>query len=378
MDFSELTKYLSNLDHNLIPDCEIAVFKDHKCLYKNSFSSPDYNPEESKKDAYFLFSATKVITATAAMRLVEEDKMKLDDPVFKYLPEFTELYVENGDKKIPAKNTLTIRHLLSMQGGFTYNLGHECIQKVVKESNNNASTREVVASMAQMTLTFEPGENFLYSLCHDILAAVIEVVTGKKFSKYLNEIIFAPLGMRDTTFNPSEDMLLRMKQQYRVDPITFTSFPQKAICVYRLSENYESGGAGLISTVNDYAKFVDALACGESKDGYRLLKPETVEIMRTNQLNETGIKTFRTNSPHCQGYGYALGVRTMLYPKLDNSFSPVGEFGWDGAAGSYCLIDTENHLSIFYAQHVLGCGYVYNNVHKAIRNLVYKALELNE
>lgn len=375
MDFTELTEYLSRIDHNLIPDCEIAVYKDHECIYKNSFTKPDYNPDEAKKDTYFLFSATKVITCTSAMRLVEEGKLGLDDPVSKYLPEFANLYVKSGNNdKVPAKNTLTVRHLFSMQGGFNYNFRYESIQKVISESNNQASTREIVAAIAQMPLEFEPGTNFHYSLCHDILAAVVEVAAGKKFSKYLNEVIFEPLGMKDTTFVLTDDIRSRMKQQYSVDPVTFTAVPKEATCAYCLSENYESGGAGLISTLEDYVKFIDAMACGESKDGYRILKPETIELMKTNQLGEKSLKTFRANT-HNKGYGYGLGVRTMMDQNIENSQSPFGEFGWDGAAGAYCLIDTENHLSIFYAQHVLGCSYAYSTVHKAIRNLVYKALE---
>ena len=124
----------------------------------------------------------------------------------------------------------------------------------------------------------------------------------------------------------------------------------------------------------NYAKFADALASGESKVGYRLLKPETVTLMKSNQLCEIGLNNFRTNTNN-KGYGYGMGVRTLMDRKIENTISPIGEFGWDGAAGAYCLIDTDNRLSIFYAQHVNGCSYVYSHVHKAIRNLVYKALE---
>lgn len=374
MNFTELTNYLSKIDTNLIPDCEIAVYKNHECLYKNSFSRPDYPKEEAKKDLYYLFSASKVITCTAALRLVEENKIGIDDPVSKYLPEFAELYVLKGDKKVPAKNTLLIRHLFSMQGGFTYDLGYEGIRRVREESNNKASTREIVAAIAKMPLAFEPGEDYRYSLCHDILAAVVEVASGKKFSEYLNEIIFAPLEMKDFTFYPTDDVMSRFKQQYSVDPKTFTALPVEPNCPYRLSENYESGGAGMIGSLNDYAKFTDALASGESKDGYRLLRPETVALMKSNQLCEIGLNNFRTNN-HNKGYGYGMGVRTLMDQKIENTLSPIGEFGWDGAAGAYCLIDTDNKLSIFYAQHVNGCSYVYSHVHKAIRNLVYKALE---
>ena len=374
MNFTELTNYLSKIDTNLIPDCEIAVYKNHECLYKNSFSRPDYPKEEAKKDLYYLFSCSKVITCTAALRLVEENKIGIDDPVSKYLPEFAELYVLKGDKKVPAKNTLLIRHLFSMQGGFTYDLGYESIRRVKEESHNKASTREIVSAISKMPLAFEPGEDYRYSLCHDILAAVVEVASGKKFSEYLNEIIFAPLGMKDFTFYPTDDVMSRFKQQYSVDPKTFTALPVEPNCVFSLSENYESGGAGMIGSLNDYAKFADALASGESKDGYRVLKPETVALMKSNQLGEVGLNNFRTNTNN-KGYGYGMGVRTLMDQKIENTLSPIGEFGWDGAAGAYCLIDTDNKLSIFYAQHVNGCSYVYSHVHKAIRNLVYKAFE---
>lgn len=105
MDFSNLTKYLENLDTNLIPDCEIAVYKDHECLYKNSFCKENYDPNEAGKDTYFLFSCTKVITVVSALRLVEEGKMGLDDPVSKYLPEFAKLYVKKGNETFQAKKS---------------------------------------------------------------------------------------------------------------------------------------------------------------------------------------------------------------------------------------------------------------------------------
>ena len=374
MNFNGLTEFLKNVDHNLIHDCEIVVFKEHKCIYKNRFTADDVDPSEDKKDMYYLFSATKVITATATMRLVEEGKIGLDDPVKKYLPEFAELYVLKGGEKVKAKNVLTVRHLLSMQGGFNYNLGHEEIVKIKEQSGNMASTREVVSAIAKMPLVFEPGENYLYSLCHDVLAAIIEVVTGKSYYEYLKEIIFIPLEMNDMTFTPTPEVLARMKQQYMVDLKTNTSLPQAPTCNFRLTENYQSGGAGLIGTLNDYIKFADTLASGESANGYRLLKPETIELMKTNQLTGASFDSFKRIVKR-SGYSYALGVRTLINQNLAHSLSPIGEFGWDGAAGAYCMIDTENKLSCYFAQHLLGCEYTFTNVHPAIRNHIYKALE---
>lgn len=374
MNFEGLTEYLKHIDHNLIPDCEVVVFKEHKCIYKNRFSKEGIDPNESKKDMYYLFSATKVITATATMRLVEEGKLGLDDPVKNYLPEFKDLYLIKNGEKVPAKNTLTVRHLLSMQGGFNYNIGHEEIKKIKEQSGNLASTREVAKAIAKMPLVFEPGEDYLYSICHDVLAAIIEVVTNKSFYEYLKEIIFIPLEMNDMTFTPTPEVLSRMKQQYMVDLETLTSVPQAPICNFRLTENYQSGGAGLIGTLDDYIKFADTLASGESPNGYRLLKPETIELMRTNQLSGNSFDSFKKVVKRA-GYSYALGVRTLINQNLAHSLSPIGEFGWDGAAGAYCLIDIENKLSCYFATHILGCEYTFTNVHPAIRNHIYKALE---
>lgn len=377
MDFSRLTKYLEQLDHNMIPDCRLVVYKDHECLYDRCFAREDVDSSESKKDMYYLFSASKVITCTAALRLMDEGKINIDDNVSKYLPEFAELYIQKDGVKTLAKTPLTIRHLFSMQGGLTYDLGNIEIKKIINATNNQATTREMMRGIAKMPLLFEPGENYNYSLCHDVLAAVVEVASGKKFSEYLREVIFDPLGMKDITMRCTENVAARLKQQYGIDQYTFTALKQQAVCPYILTEQYESGGAGMISTVEDYIKFADAMACGATKDGYRILKPETLELMHTNQLNERSLKTYRAGNRK-EGCGYAFGVRTMMEPDADWSYSPIGEFGWDGAAGAYCVIDTENHLSIYLAQHVLGGAYTapyISSVHHSIRNFVYEAIK---
>ncbi len=375
MNFSGLINYLEQRDKNLIPECRVVVYKDHECLLDQSFASNDVAESEKNKDMYYLFSASKVITCTSALRLVQDGKLGIDDPVSKYLPEFAELYIIKDGKRVPAKNTLTVRHLFSMQGGLTYNLGHEEIQKIKDATDNKATTREIMRGIAKMPLSFEPGEKYQYSLCHDVLAAVVEVASGKQFSDYLHEIIFDPLGMKDITLRPTEKVLARMKQQYVADGYSLKAVPKAAECPYILSERYESGGAGMISTLEDYAIFVDAMACGTSKDGYRILKPESIRLMQTNQLGEQSLKTYLVSGYRKAGYGYGCGVRTMMDPKAALSKGPVGEFGWDGAAGAYCLIDPENHISLYFAMHVLNCAYAYQNVHHSIRNFVYEAIK---
>ena len=141
---------------------------------------------------------------------------------------------------------------------------------------------------------------------------------------------------------------------------------------YRLTPNYDSGGAGLACTVDDYSLLLDALANGGvAFNGYQLLSQESIDEMRKPQLCEKAQADFARSGK--VGYGYGLGVRTLI--DHSKSKSPIGEFGWDGAAGAYALVDSENHLSIFYAQEVLGMMKAYNEIHPTLRDLVYEAIK---
>ena len=370
MDFSRLINYLEQRDKNLIPDCRVVVYKDHECLLDRSFACSDVTESEKNKDMYYLFSASKVITCTSALRLVEDGKLGIDDPVSKYLPEFAELYIIKDVKKVPAKNTLTVRHLFSMQGGLTYNLGHEEIQKIKDATDNKATTREIMRGIAKMPLSFEPGTNYQYSLCHDVLAAVIERISGLSFAESMRKEIFDPLGMENTSFAADD----RMAPQYALNWDTREIHPHTLTCDYRLAPGYFSGGAGIVSTLDDLSVFLDALACGKSADGYRLLKDETIRQMQREQLSSIA-KDPSFGCSSGPGYGYGLGVRTLV----DNSQgqkSPLGEFGWDGAAGCYALCDPKNGLSIAFTTQVLGWVGVPGMSHAPIRDGVYEALSL--
>ncbi len=380
MDFTKLKDYMDNLDKNLIPSSRIIVKKGNETLFQHFSAREDIFDSERDKELYYLFSLSKVITCTGAMMLVEKGLMNLDDPVYKYLPEFKDLYV-GGDWGIchnpidkntmpKAKNTMLIRHLFIMGAGYGYDLGHPELLKVKEATNNQATTREIANAISKMPLLMEPGSSFRYGLSHDVLAAVCEVVTGKTFFEYLKEAIFTPLGMNDTFFLPDEEQLKRMHNQYtknvETGVLTKNEVPK---CVFALSEKHQSGGAGIVSSLKDYSAFASCLATGVSKDGYRLLKDETVELMRTPQLTAEGQDYF-TNI-HKPGYSYGLGVWTHLDSQFSKSLSPKKEFGWDGAAGSLAVIDPENQLSIVYMQHVLNGGKDTKQVHLELKNIVY-------
>jgi CubicO group peptidase (beta-lactamase class C family) len=197
------------------------------------------------------------------------------------------------------------------------------------------------------------------------------VWSGQKFGEYLKENIFIPLNMTNTFFGlpKDEERLSRFAALYSYDKEGKVE-RSNLRCGYNLSEEYESGGAGLSSCPEDYATFLDALACGGvGKNGQRILSSDTVKLMSTNHLNKQQLEDF---SKLRIGYGYGLGVRTHMDPSISGSLSPVGEFGWDGAAGAFAMVDTENKISLTYFQHVHGWNVKIQN---EMRNALYSCIK---
>lgn len=352
MNFEKLDAYLDSLRERSIPSCDFMLTLDGKCVYRHlsGFRDAEGRIPLDGREAYWVYSMTKPLTCACALRLIQDGALKLEDAVCEYLPEFS---------KYP---TMTIEHLMSMRAGLDYNLEPEKLA-----ARTDPSTRGVVASISQRPLSFEPGTDFQYSLCHDVLAAVIEVVSGMKFSKYMAKVIFEPLGMAHSGFHLTEYQKENMCAQYEMD-----AAQQNARLIgnmkndYAFSDEYESGGAGLITTVEDYMRFSAAMAQG----GKGVISMDTIELWRGRRITGKADATWRLFNRI--GYGYGLGVRVMV----DNSRakSPLGEFGWDGAAGAYTLIDTQNRLAIVYAQHVRNCGFVYSDIHPTLRDMTYEAV----
>jgi CubicO group peptidase (beta-lactamase class C family) len=273
--------------------------------------------------------------------------------------------------RVPAKNKILIHNLLSMTAGLSYDVFSEVIEEKKRETGNKAGTREMVAAIARMPLIFDPGTHYSYALGHDVLAAVVEVVSGMTFGQYLKENIFDPLGITDMYFHVPESEKYRVSSQYMRDIKTGVIAPHSGMS-FRLSDAYESGGAGLICTVDAYSMVLDALANdGVGATGTRLLKPESIRTVSKNWLTDQQLEDFKKSGKI--GYGYGLGVRTLIDGA--SSKSPEGEFGWDGAAGAYALIDPINHISIFYAHEILGMITAYSEIHPTLRDLVYEAVK---
>lgn len=365
MDFSEVKRLMDEAvaEHD-VPCSDIAISYNGELVYRYmNGASDDLKSVPLKGDElYFLYSATKPITCTAALQLYEQGKIKLEDKVSDYIPEFGDMWVKTADGVKKARKPITLKNLFSMTSGLNYNLLNNSIQEQ-KRVKPDSSTLEMVRAMAGEPLEFEPGEHFLYSLSHDVLAAVVELVSGMSFGEYLKKNIFDVCGMERTGFTLNDDIRSKMCSQYMWDAENKRGNLIEKVNPFILTPAYQSGGAGLISCVDDYIKFVTEMA-----NGNRLLKAETIDLMRANQLGEQAYQDFQSSK---KGYTYGLGVRTDAFGR----YAAKGEFGWDGAAGAYVMIDPDNHIGIFYATHIRTYGvYLYNKLHPAIRDAVYQTL----
>lgn len=385
MNFDKMTQFLDSIPNLGVPGVDCIVMQGHDVIYRHQqgFSDREAQIPMNGKESFFIYSNTKVLTCTAVLQLLEKGIIVLNDPIHEYLPEFKDMQVlqhlGNGEVCLtparetirPARGPITFAHLLSMTAGLDYSLTSPAILDVLQKTDGRAPTREIVRAIASQPLHFDPGTHWHYSLCHDVLGAIIEVISGKTLGQYFQENILDPLEMTHTGFRHSHDLPENMMAQYCWDHKTNTVSRIPLENEYILGSEYESGGAGLVSTVEDYAKFISALANGGcSPRGGRILSPATISLMRTNQL--TGQAQADFNWPWFGGYGYGLGVRTMMDRAKGGALSPIGEFGWGGAAGTYALIDPENHISMFYAQHMRESLEWY--IHPRLRNVLYGCL----
>jgi len=369
MNFDKLERYIESLYTDKgIGMSDLIVMKDNAVIFRKfaGYKRPEKKVPMTGKEWYYIYSCTKMVSCVATMQLIEKGIIKLEDPLYKFIPEFKEMYLKNSEK---AKRPITIFHLMSMRGGLDYELFDKNMMDAKK--NSEASTLDCIRAIAKKKLLFHPGDDYHYSLCHDILAGVVEVVSGMSFGEYIEKNIFAPLGMKNIKFRYEENEKDNFASQFLYNEDgSFTDL--ELYNDYKLTSNYESGGAGLIASVEEYAKLPSALANGGvGATGNRILKPESIEKFKMDTMY-TGSR----EGMHEAGYSYGLGFRTLVSKNFAQK-SPIGEFGWDGAMGCYYFIDTENHLSCFYGTHMASeHGFIYTDVHPKIRNLIYESLGL--
>ncbi len=374
--YSPLKDFCDLMVKQRTPGCVLVVYrKGEKAFeYAAGVSSIETGKPMQGNEYFNIYSCSKIMTVTAAAQLLENGSYLLGDPLGEYIPEFRNMKVRTKDGIIDAQNKITIGDLFSMTAGLDYNLNSESIKRARELTNGAMDTAEVVRCIASEPLSFEPGTHWQYSLCHDVLAGLVSIITGMKFRDYVKENILDPLDMRDTVYHATPDIEAIMAEQYTFVPnngseVTDIVEAQKKgtsggytsdgsfknvgkRVSHILGPEYDSGGAGITTTTPDYAKLIAALSRGGlGLTGERILSPATVELMKVNRLDSEQLRDFNWSA--LRGYGYGLGVRTHIDQAKSGSIAYLGEFGWGGAAGATVICDTKAELGLFFAQHTL-------------------------
>ncbi|QAA34437.1 serine hydrolase domain-containing protein [Clostridium manihotivorum] len=385
--FERLTPLLKSFVEKGPAGCSCSVSRNGEELYRNFEGFADLeNKRPITEDTIFrIYSMTKVITCTAALILYERGLFLLNDPLEEYLPEFknpqVHRYTPYGALSTsPASRPITIKDLFTMSSGLTYTGDNietaRCLSKTMDKLNakydegKKFDVRTFSKEIAKVPLAFDPGSHWQYGYSHDVLGALIEVVSNKKFGQFLKDEIFDPLGMKDTFFSIPDEKLHRLSNIYdRSEDGTLTK-NSNMDRDYRPDATFESGGAGLLSTLKDYSIFAQMLACGGELNGTRILSKKTIELMSTNHLTEAQLLDFDWS--YQAGYGYGLGVRVMIDRAKGGSNSSLGEFGWCGMAGTWVMIDPKEKLSAVYMQQMFPNFEAYHQ--PRLRNVIYGSL----
>lgn len=377
MDKNRLMAFQDSLEEMGIAGNDLAVFVDGKEVYRytRGWQNPITGERLTSHALFRMFSMTKPVTCAAALRLYEEGRFLMTDPVSEYLPEFSDMLVaeqtSRGVELRPARQPLLIRHLFNMTSGIDYDMESPQIREALQKYGDGITTRQMASAIAQKPLLFEPGAHWMYGLNHDVLGALIEVLSGASFYAYLKQAILEPLGMDESWFRePSERAKDVCARCGKTDGNWILYDNANSL---QPGDRFESGGAGLTMTVDDYARFACAMTMrGCTPGGNRILAGRTVDLMRSNTLNDVHLADM-WQTPTRVGYGYGYGVRTLVDASMSGSPSAVGEFGWGGAWGSYTLMDPENGVTIVYAEQAYDTQGPF--IQRRLRNMVYSYLE---
>lgn len=345
-----------------LPGASALVLHKGKEIYYGAFGMADAEEgRPMKRDTIIrLFSMTKPVTAVAVMILAERGLIDLHDPIGYYLPEFWDAKVwQEGGEPVAANRPITIWDLLNMNSGIPYPDGaHEPGRRIGeifgrlidrRLAGETVTTRDYMREIAKVPLCFHPGEKWMYGLSADVLGAMVEAVSGMKFGTFLKKEIFDPLEMKDTGFFVPEEKRERFAQIYLYDQNRAKVAPSLDCHLgvyYGEDVAFESGGAGLVSTLDDYAHFACMLSGDGTYQGKRILGRRTVEFMRKDALSQAQKDDFYWNA--VDGYGYGCLMRTLLDPVTEGVAGNVGTFGWDGWTGNFVVMDPKDQLVFLY------------------------------
>ena len=329
----------SFVDNNELSAIQTAIVKNGKLIHFDSYGSSDISENDTLEsdDIFRIASMTKPIVSIGLMMLYEEGKFQLDDPVYKYIPEFKNLTVKKRKKTKPVKNHVKIIDLLRHSAGLNFK-GPEDYRKVI-DMNLEEYTKDAVKT----PLRFEPGTTWWYSSSTDICGYLIEVLSGQKLDVYLKNKIFDPLKMDDTFFNLPKSKIDRLTTLYVIgENKELVSFDNKSNSPFKDKVILLNGSGGLLSTTEDYLKFSVMLLNNGSSNGKQIIKKNTLNLMKED--HSLGLKYKKLVFGKKKGFG--LGFEVVK--EDDTKFGSKGTFGWGGMFGTYFRVDPKEDMVYIY------------------------------
>ena len=364
------------------------IARNGKIIYSQAYGQADREAGKAMADdaIFRIYSMTKPITGVALMMLYEEGKFRLNDPIAMYIPEMANLQVAlstggtgivsdgttstaigSGDESLVGQTRKptrqpTIRDLMTHTSGLTYGIfGNTEVDQAYRKAGlmGDMDLKEFVTALGKLPLQYDPGSQWHYSVSVDVQGYLVEVLSGMKFSEFLEQRIFAPLDMQDTAFKVNEGNKDRLAQLYKPEGVTADNYFSPATgsglevadafmsAGYIYGVKFESGGGGLVATARDYLRFSQMMLNGGELDGVRILSPKTVDLMTTNHIGDLGLGYGR------KGIGFGLDFAVVLNPGELGEVSSAGEYNWGGAAGTRFWIDPQEQLiGLFMVQSI--------------------------
>lgn len=376
----------SAINSNEFAGANIMVLESGKEIFYHESGLANIEKKQpiERNSLFRLYSLTKPVTAAAVLILVERGLIDLFDPVNHFLTGFNNQKVLEDGKLVDIKREVNIKDLLNMTSGLLYpslDQAGKYVDMVFKDldkrllSTDPMSTLEFANRIGENPLAFHPGEEWAYGSSADILGAIIEVVSGIKFGDFLNSEIFLPLGMNDTGFYVPREHINRLVKTYETTPNNgLKLYADNNLGIINSMDRppaFESGGAGLVSTIDDYAKFTSMLINYGKFGDVRLLKPNSVEFLTSQILTEEQSKNYKEWHT-LSGYSYGNLMRVMVNPELCGGLARQGEYGWDGWLGCYMANFPQEKLTILIMMQKRDGGTT--SFTRKIRNIILSSL----
>jgi CubicO group peptidase (beta-lactamase class C family) len=352
----------------------VMVAKDGIVAFTGVYGKMDLEADKPMRaDTIFrIYSMTKGIATAGALILVEEGKLKLDATVGEVIPELKDLKVATADGLRPASRQPTIKDLMLHDAGYMYGDGHHT-KSAYKEHKpmEAASLDEMAKRLTSVPLAFDPGSDWNYGINIDVLGLAIQRASGMPLEKFLEERVLKPLDLHDTGFSVPADKVGRFAANYNRSEAGLKVIDEPAKSKYLKPPGLVSAGGGMVGTIRDYMRFLLMVDGGGQLNGVRILSPESVRLMTTNQLPKEAFPIyFGEQKRHGTGFGLGFSVRTA-----DTAWDPagrVGEYGWGGAASTHYWVSPKDHLAVVTMEQTMPYTF---DVEFAVKGLIYDAIK---